>query len=491
MIDKSKILVGYRKYSTLRLYLPADDKDFLSDLYARLAVNRTVTTREAGKLRRYVEQEPCYSLTKDPRGMPYIVVGYGFLNSIRKLADKYGYIVEVVRAMPMGKDFVSRFVPNLKVLDEYTWRDNQRSILEDILTTTHGQYVAATGAGKSYLILACCRLFPRARILITTYSKTVLRGLHKELVREGIDAGISASGVPYREGRVMLCTVGTLAKMADRVFDFTFLDEKHECATLSRIHTLQRVNTVRAYALSANHNDRRDQADRWLEAVFGDCRVSANHTDAVKDGDIVPVEVRWLAIPNAKQTTLAGSHPQFERVCYWRNQERNELAAKYAKKLSDQGQQVLLYVKTVEHAYQLWRLLKCPVVHSPVTPKDWKARKEREALPDNIGHIPDKVYMDKIKSEFESGELKLVIANQVWQRGVNFVHLRHLFRLDASTTQIDATQVTGRVTRKAENKDVGVIWDFLDRFNGSTTRRAARRRAAYAKIGYQQHEFKE
>lgn len=482
----SKVFPAYRYYNTMRVYLP-EDRKLRSELAGRLTVKRIVTRRENGRPIREINHESCFQLASDERKQSYMQLGYGFKDTVDQIFTRHGYYLEPTNTEPPRVKDILRLLPNLAYLQRGTWRDNQLAILKDILSHENGQYVAATGAGKSYIIRAICELYPEARILITTYSNRVLQDIHRDLVKAGVDVGIYCSAKKEPTGRVLACSVGTLYQFSEEPWDILLLDEKHECATLKRMQDLMRVDAQRAYAFSANHNDRVDQSDGWLEAVFGQCRVSASHKDAVADGDIVPVEVHWKRITRHRPIMMDSKSPQFQPVCYWRNEDRNRDAAEFAKQCVARGEQTLIYVDTIEHAYQVWQHLKCPVAHAAHNPKAWAARCRGKTVPiELIDQVPDRKWMNDVKERFESGELLLAIANRVWQRGVNFHHLRNLIRLDASTTIITATQVTGRVNRKTEGKTRGIIRDYIDDYNDDTFARSQRRRANYKTIGYKQ-----
>ncbi len=84
--------------------------------------------------------------------------------------------------------------------------------------------------------------------------------------------------------------------MHKRTFDIFLLDEKHECATIQRMSQILPIRCRRAYAFSANHNDRVDQADDWLVSMFGENRVRVDYKDVLSNKDITPIEVKWKRI---------------------------------------------------------------------------------------------------------------------------------------------------------------------------------------------------
>jgi superfamily II DNA or RNA helicase len=95
---------------------------------------------------------------------------------------------------------------------------------------------------------------------------------------------------------------------------------------------------------------------------------------------------------------------------------------------------------------------------------------------------------DKMSRDFESGELKKVIATDVWSTGVDFPQLSVLIRADARASVIMDVQAPGRVVRRhdASGKDHGLVIDCMDYFDTAFMRRSTERKRTYAKQGWEQ-----
>jgi superfamily II DNA or RNA helicase len=88
------------------------------------------------------------------------------------------------------------------------------------------------------------------------------------------------------------------------------------------------------------------------------------------------------------------------------------------------------------------------------------------------------------RKDFEAGTLKRVIATHVWKQGVDFVNLQVFFRADGGMSEINNIQLPGRLSRKADGKEFGLLIDLYDRHDPKAYRRALERKRAYGEMGW-------
>ena len=90
----------------------------------------------------------------------------------------------------------------------------------------------------------------------------------------------------------------------------------------------------------------------------------------------------------------------------------------------------------------------------------------------------------RIRKDFESGELKKLIATNIFSEGVNFIHLKYLIRADGETSKISNTQIPGRLSRLCEGKDCAYLIDFVDHFSPWAYQRSIARFNNYKESGW-------
>lgn len=67
---------------------------------------------------------------------------------------------------------------------------------------------------------------------------------------------------------------------------------------------------------------------------------------------------------------------------------------------------------------------------------------------------------------------------------VDFAKLAVLIRADGATSEVNSTQIPGRLSRLAEGKEEGILVDFRDEFNAWASRRSEARIRTYRRHGW-------
>lgn len=93
---------------------------------------------------------------------------------------------------------------------------------------------------------------------------------------------------------------------------------------------------------------------------------------------------------------------------------------------------------------------------------------------------------NKVLNELNNGKVSVVVATFALAReGLDVPNLRALFLATPQKNETIITQATGRVARRAQGKEVGIVYDYED---GSSLLRSwtNRRKALYKRLGYAQ-----
>jgi len=477
--DKNKkVVVIVINYMKMSIFFYRDDylKRYITN---ELTIDKSVRVKSMyGGYEYDTERVPCYSARKFGSNAFVVKTGFGFLPRIRTLLRKLGiqYIVDV--QTPASNADKKALLPNDRYVDVGALRAEQKSIVDEVMSNDFGQFVAATGAGKTFLIKTLCQLYPSAKFLITTYSLNLLKEVYESFLINGVtNVAMFSSKSKQKEARIQLCSVDSLRHFAGSKYHFLLIDERHEVCTAKRMQYIMQVKAHRCFGFSANEKDRSDKADKWTEACCGPVRFNADYQSSVKHGSVVPIRVKWVP---ANFTGLAGLDSKsqwFNKNAYWRNDKRNELIAKEATEAAKNGP-VMIFVKTVEHIYALKKYLDCPAVHARQSDQSWsRLRGKRLIQPDLVQ--PTAEELSKIKSDFAAGNIPIVIANTVWKRGVDFPKLRTLVMAHGGSSAEEIIQAGGRVSRKFPGKKFGLIIDFTDEFNFSANSRAKKRQMIY------------
>ena len=343
-------------------------------------------------------------------------------------------------------------------------------------------------SGKSFVIRLLCELYP-VNIIICTPFTALLRGMYEELseILTPNELGLVGDGSWELGRRVTLTTDRSLIKCdlaKCRIFIF---DEVHRAASKETSKVIASIRGARMFGFSASPYGRSDKADLETEALFGPriCRVT--YQEAQESGSVAPVRVLVYSCERMRSVNFATSSA-LERHGVWRNPDRNRLIAQAVQEAQDRigdNAQILISVKTVEHAVDLKRYLPdFELVYAGMSP-DKKRRWIRDRLlPDDYKTLDSKS-REVLRKRFASGELQRAIATGTWSTGVDFPKLDVLIRGDGMPGKIPSTQIPGRVTRIADGKNAGYVVDFDDSFNTSLNNRALRRLQIYKRKGWE------
>lgn len=430
-----------------------------------------------------------YKLFRVEHGHVVLLNGYTarMINRLRKL----GCHLTMVDASPMRKR-PACYVPQWERLaGKIEFRARQEECLQLLARVPCGIIKAVTGFGKTTLIGAAAQLFPEARIDIITKSVDVAERIVRSLRRFVPKVGMIGDGYKQRE-RVTVITAGSLAH-ADGDADFMFADEVHQLATVNFSTALAaRYRNSRNFGMSATPYARMDNAHAVLEPLFGPMIFDLPYQEAVELGLVVPVRVTWLPIRLTHNPAERFRHRVARKKHgIWTNHARNSMIAAAVREYPA-NYQILILVETIEHAVHLGSLLpEFTLMYSNMAPYDCAAYKRAKLLSADY-HPLTGIQKHDMRSQFESGELRRVIATDVWSTGVDFEQLNVLVRADDRDSDIVDVQGPGRVSRTytapdGTVKEVGEVIDCMDTFDPTFYRKSTGRRDSYKLLGWEQN----
>lgn len=421
----------------------------------------------------------------------HVILLSGYLARMVKRLRKLGCVLTIVDLSPQ-RARPNCYVPQwANLAGKIEFRARQEECLQLIARVPCGIVKAVTGFGKTTLIGAASQLFPEARIDIITKSVDVAERIVRSLRRFVPKVGMIGDGWKQRE-RVTVITAGSL-QHADGEADFMFADEVHQLATINFSTALAaRYRNSRNFGLSATPYARMDNAHAILEPLFGPMIFDLPYPQAVELGLVVPVKVQWLPIRLTHNPAERYKHRVArKRHGIWTNHARNSLIADAVREYPA-DYQILILVETIEHAVHLGSVLpEFTLMYSHMPPYDCTGYKKLKLLPQDYKPLTD-VQKHDMRSAFESGELRRVIATDVWSTGVDFEQLNVLVRADDRDSDIVDVQGPGRVSRTYTSpdgvvKEFGEVIDCMDTFDPTFYRKSTGRRDSYKLLGWEQN----
>jgi len=379
------------------------------------------------------------------------------------------------------------FKPYWDRLKPFNLRHGQARFLVKLLANRCGRFDCPPGYGKSFLIGLVATLLPHAQIDVVTKRVAVARDrIYPELCGMLPSVGIVGGGKNVAGRRVQIYTAASFHRSPGEA-DILIGDECHELASDELARKLGHSDESRNFGFSASHDMRLDNKDLRLVGIFGPIIYKMSYDEAMQHGMIVPIQIIWRSVIMDYDPCEGEVDVEKKRLGIWTNDFRNDKIAEDANSYSD-NTQVLITCETIEHAVNLkHRLPHFYLVHKEdgMSLKDRK-RYIKQGLLEPHEPIMDTHRRAKLTRAFEAGKLKKAICTTVWNVGVSFDNLQVLIRADAGGSPINDTQIPGRVSRLGQDKEVGIVHDYMDQFSKSFRSKARGREKNYEGHGWDQ-----
>jgi len=401
-----------------------------------------------------------------------LVTFRGYEDELLKFAIKNKLKVDKVFTQLLDE---SVFIPQWdNVPTDFEWRYKQREVVELISKSAGGLFVCGVGFGKSECVGVLPAIFPKARILISSYRSQVYSTIG-ERVRKYVlpgsrwyiqQAGKSITQQAVKQARIVVCGNKSLTKILSfgDNYDIFCSDEVHQAAAPDTFNVMSSLVRPRMFGFTGSPN-RSDGAQFRLRGLFGPTLLEVDMKKATEKGLVVPIKVLWCPVTLQYDPT-AGCHSAYKKHRgIWYNAVRNKLVAGAAR-CYDETTQVLIMVETIKHAFALKALLPEFMVVSAETKN-----------------------LDRVRGAFKKGTIKKVIATGTWREGVDFPDLAVLINATGVKSEISNIQLTGRVSRLSDGKECGIVHDYYDYWNHEFKYFSAERKKIYEKQGFDQSEI--
>jgi len=430
----------------------------------------------------------------DPRNAQYIQVNC-FKEMDGSLIASAGFISRITNHLRTCgvtvkfEDCRERHLPEPDFSNLDQTKEGQDDMIAAIVANDYGIIESPCGSGKSWIIRQMCKMWPKARIIITSYTIDIVRQIYADLQEmfPCHELGMAGGGESADKQRIICAVDKSLGHCDLDSCDLFIYDEVHRAGAPETKKMIGRVRNAKMIGFSASPKGRGDNTDLEVEALFGPIVYRQSYQKVQQAGSIVPI--RAYIFDTSKcynqnyMTTTA-----LERNLIWKSRDRNQVIAEAVKWITQElggDPQILITVKTVTHAVHLGKLLPDFVLNYATMKYDDKNEWARKGLIDPSKHPLTAYQREQNYNRFRSGVLRRVISTGVWSTGVDFKGLNVLVRADAQASAIANVQIPGRVSRASDGKDIGVLIDFNDAFNPTLQQRAFKRFATYRKKGWQ------
>ena len=365
-------------------------------------------------------------------------------------------------------------------------REYQKNAVEAALKARNGVLVSPCGSGKSEMGLEiAARISGRTLWIVHTWD-LANQILNRAAIRYNIPKesyGQIAAGKVNIGDVFTVATVQTLSRIdlakIQNEFDCIIVDEcQHVCSSADKVTQFEKVITSLCspylYGITATPY-RADGLERCMFALLGD--VIHEVPQSAVAGNTVPVRVKFVSTnytPDIDDITDGDGTLNYAKLIsdITENVKRNEVIIQQIFEASRNGA-VLVLSDRINHLEDLETEI---TMYSPYNIKcarlgiaSTKAEKERRA---------------RILTDLNSGALNVVFATyKLAKEGLDVPNLRTVVFATPQKDKTTVIQSAGRVARKAEGKEYGMVIDFSDDF-GLLRGYEKKRRGYYKKNFY-------
>jgi superfamily II DNA or RNA helicase len=337
-------------------------------------------------------------------------------------------------------------------------------------------------------------MYPTAKIVVAAPGRETVGTLQRYLGEKFGNTNVGQCGGGRRNTkRITVTTFDSILKVdqLDKI-DILLVDEGHRTpATKYERNLMALASPVKRFMFTATQEGRADGAELVMESLFGPELVNVPFSDSVASGSILAIHLIAKDQPHGpSDETLKRLRPGAarDRVAIWRNQQRNQMIANDVREVMAQfdDPQTLILVDKTEHALVLSALLPDFEVVSGDVSSEQRERLEKRGVLAEEDKLMTPTEREEARKRFEKGELRRVIATQVFSTGVSANECQIVAIASGSGSIIQFIQSAGRGTRKCDdiNKTHGTVLMWRDVFADAYARRSARLLAAANSVGF-------
>ena len=446
----------------------ADVVDFVDD-YLTFETGGFVQRR--GSRPKYVTQEHCLferKLGKFPGGLTTMVQ--------RALKDEgLGEPGIELKARAPAQPNWSADVPWVDFKDEERDYTFQRDALRTAVKRRRGILHIPTGGGKTQVWSALARVLDCRHLFVVNEKALVYQAAKRYTKLTGEEVGIVGDGNRQTDHRVVCATFQTLSKaLKERAHWAIEFLKSIECLTVDECHTLPAdtfysvVQYCRGafyrYGVSGTPLARGDKKSLFAIAALGPIIYRVTPQALVDRGVLSMPDIRFIACDQGAVAEECSNWRSVYSSCVTKSKKRNALLVNIAKRATYPA---ILFVKEISHGKEMMKLL----------------RREKVAA-EFVWGEKDIATRDAAIGRLEEGQIDVIIANVVFETGIDIPSLRTIIVGSAGKSAIKSVQRIGRGSRVTDDKTSFTVWDIADKGHPKLNDWTSARRRAYEREGY-------
>jgi len=341
---------------------------------------------------------------------------------------------------------------------EYPY-DYQIECAKQMLIAERGIISAATNSGKSAiacLVVAALKI----KTLFLVPGKDLLyqtRNLFKSYLEvDDSVVGIIGDG-EWNEGS--LVTIATIASIHKNLvtqrgksylnsIELVFGDEVHRGGSDTYYQILRACPAYYRFGLSGTPLKRTDGADLRLIGAMGPVIFEIKNKELIERGISSRANIEFVKVTQP-QLNKWMQYPDVYKLGVVENIYRNHKLCQKIIEKAENGFQVLVLIKELEHGYKLDELI-------------WKTKKLSFVPHQFISGTETSEVRNKALEDFKKGDLKVLIATSILDEGINLPTIDVLVLAGSGKSSIKTLQRLGRGLRKGGKAGILTVIDVCD-----------------------------
>lgn len=387
----------------------------------------------------------------------------GLLHYVEKFCKERDYELIIEDDLDQQKEMslveAKSFYDSLKLPNGIEERDYQLETFAHCIRNSRALFVSPTSSGKSLMIYALVRYY-RKKTLIIVDSINLLNQMFSDFQEYGFDSEkyvhrISSGAEKNSDKPIIITTWQSAVKQKKEWFDQFGLvigDEAHKYKATSFVKIMENLTDCPYRFGFTGTLDGLQTNQMVLEGLFGTYKQIITTKELIDRNFISPVKIKCIILKYAdsirKQMAKRKDYkPTYEGELKFLlgNERRNKFIKNLA--LSLEGNVLILFQRVDTHGVPIYNDLK-QLARNPVYFVSGKVDGEER---------------EEIRKIVNKTESSIIVASYgTFSTGVNIPRIHHIILASPTKSQIRLLQSIGRGLRKADDKDVCIIYDIAD-----------------------------
>lgn len=315
----------------------------------------------------------------------------------------------------------------------------QLSLVQNAVDCGRGIIKAATGTGKTNVMLGIILAHPKASILILAHTHTIISQIKKAVQKVG------------EEARVDVATVQSFAHKDPEEYwnkyDVIFVDEAHHITNPKGMYAKVLQHSAAPVRLGFTgtlppEKKARLVVEGFIGPVIGELTIQ----EAGEMGILATPKIEWIRVPYSSHVKGLRGYPDVYDQGVVNSRSFNRLVVKRATQAIKEGETVLILVIKIEHGRN--------IVDT--------AKRLYDVDLEFVYGDTEKEVRDKIQLALSTKEVQGVVATAVFREGLDVPSLDVVINACEAKAEILTLQAVGRGLRRTSEKKYVTIVDFFN-----------------------------